>query len=237
MLALPLYIYVSFFATVAFGVYLWTVVTRKSVPALVIVVLWLAVQALISLSGFYTNTAADPPRFPALILLPMMVIALLFVTKRGREWIDSSNTRKIYLVHLVRIPVELLLYSLYINKAVPELMTFSGINFDILSGITAPVLYYFGVIKQALPRFVMLLWNLVCLALLANIVYHAVFAAPLPFQKFGFEQPNIAVLYFPFTWLPAFIVPFVFFAHLVSIRQLVTSQTKQKFMPNAIVHN
>lgn len=37
---------------------------------------------------------------------------------------------------------------------------------------------------------------------------------------FGFEQPNRAILYFPFIWLPAIVVPTVFIAHLLSLWQL-----------------
>ena len=66
-----------------------------------------------------------------------------------------------------------------------------------------------------------LLWNFIALVLLINIVVNAVLSAPFPFQQFAFDQPNIAVLYFPFVLLPAFIVPIVLFGHLVSIRQLV----------------
>jgi hypothetical protein len=237
MLALPIFVYVLFIVTVAFTLYLWNVITRKSVAALIVMSIWLIIQGIISLAGFYTDTAAEPPHFPALILPPVIFIGLLFISRRGRLWIDSCNNREIYLVHLVRIPVELVLYFLFLNKTVPELMTFSGSNFDILSGITAPVIYYFGVVKQQLPKALMLLWNLVCIALLSNIVYHAILSAPLPFQKFGFEQPNIAVLYFPFTWLPAFIVPFVLFAHLAAIRNLISRSQSQKSAPGTIIPN
>jgi hypothetical protein len=38
---------------------------------------------------------------------------------------------------------------------------------------------------------------------------------------FAFDQPNIAVLYFPFNWLPSCIVPLVLLSHLAAIRQLL----------------
>ncbi|TAH22438.1 MAG: hypothetical protein EAZ08_00730 [Cytophagales bacterium] len=43
----------------------------------------------------------------------------------------------IYL-NIVRIPVEIILFWLFVNKAIPELMTFEGRNLDIIAGITAP---------------------------------------------------------------------------------------------------
>jgi hypothetical protein len=72
-----------------------------------------------------------------------------------------------------------------------------------------------------------LVWNFICLGLLFNIVVHAVLSAPLPFQQLAFDQPNVAILYFPYVWLPAFIVPVVLLSHLVAIRKLIikTGQT------------
>jgi hypothetical protein len=121
----------------------------------------------------------------------------------------------------VRIPVEIILFWLFINRAVPELMTFEGRNFDILEGITAPFIAYFWLTKRKGNRNLVLIWNLICLSLLINIVVNALLSAPSPIQKFAFDQPNIAILYFPFSWLPTFIVPLVLFGHLVSIRQLM----------------
>jgi hypothetical protein len=75
-----------------------------------------------------------------------------------------------------------------------------------------------------LNRGVLLAWNFACLLLLANIVLTAILSAPFDFQKFGFDQPNIALFYFPFIWLPCFIVPVALFAHLVSIRKLISTK-------------
>ncbi|RZK44443.1 MAG: hypothetical protein EOO94_05175, partial [Pedobacter sp.] len=213
MLALPFLVYFLFGVTILFALYIWILVTGKSALPLMIVFFWLIVQSVLSLAGFYINTAADLPRFPFLIGPPVLFILLLFISRRGRRWIDSCDNENIYLVHLVRIPVEITLYILSVYKMVPGLMTFTGGNFDIISGITAGFIFYFGIRKKKLSDMVLLGWNLVCLALLFNIVYDAILSAPLPFQRYAFDQPNIAVLYFPFTWLPAFIVPFVLFAH------------------------
>jgi hypothetical protein len=59
------------------------------------------------------------------------------------------------------------------------------------------------------------------LGLLINIVVNAALSAPSVVQQFAFEQPNIAILYFPFNLLPAVIVPLVLFSHLAAIRQLL----------------
>jgi hypothetical protein len=117
--------------------------------------------------------------------------------------------------------VELVLFWLFLNNTVPELMTFTGRNFDILAGITAPSVAYFGLQKSKLSRQIILIWNVLCLGLLLNIIVNALLSAPSPFQQFAFEQPNLALANFPFSWLPTFIVPIVLLGHLVSIRRLL----------------
>jgi hypothetical protein len=100
-------------------------------------------------------------------------------------------------------------------------MTFEGRNFDILAGLTAPVVAYFGFVKSRLSNRFMVMWNVISLLLLLNIVINAILSAPFRFQQFAFDQPNIAVMYFPFVWLPCFIVPVVLFSHLVLIKRLL----------------
>ncbi len=184
---------------------------------------WLILQAILALNGVYTTKPKSfPPRFLLLGILPgMLVIVLVFATSKGRAFADSLPLKNLTWLNIVRIPVELVLFWLYLNKAVPGLMTFEGRNYDILAGITAPFAAYFGVSKGSFNRRGMLLWNIVCLGLLLNIVVNALLSAPTPLQRFAFDQPAIAILNFPFNWLPSFVVPLVLFGHLTSIRQLV----------------
>ena len=151
----------------------------------------------------------------------------MFFSKKGKQAMDGYNVKQLTLLHIVRIAVELGLYWLYLHKAIPGIMTFEGRNFDILCGLTAPLVYYFGYVKNTLSKSVLIAWNIVCLLLLANIVVMAVLSAPLPIQQFGFNQPNIALLYFPFIWLPCGIVPVVLFAHMVALRRLLVKKASQ----------
>jgi len=184
------------------------------------IVIWLIIQAILTLNGFYLNTTSLPPKFIFAVLPPLLIIAALFATHEGKIFIDNMSLLHITYLNIVRIPVEIVLYWLFLEKAIPELMTFTGRNFDILAGISAPFIAYYGIRKNKLSKKSLLVWNYISLVLLLNIVINAVLSAPFPFQKFAFDQPNIAILYFPFSWLPAFIVPTVLFGHLVSIRQL-----------------
>jgi len=218
---LPIYIPIVFVLTTLLTVGLLYKAVNQSKQVIIIVYVWLALQLVVSLTGFYTVTNIMPPRFGLLLLPPVVLIIAIFFTAKGRLFIDGFDVKTLTLLHVVRIPVELTLYWLFVHKTVPQLMTFEGRNFDILCGLTAPVIYYFGYIKNVLHKNVLIAWNIICLMLLANIVVTAVLAAPFPFQKVAFNQPNIALFYFPFVWLPAFIVPAALLAHLVSLRRLM----------------
>jgi hypothetical protein len=225
METLPLYISILFGVTTLLTIYLFYKASRNSKVSIVLVALWLIFQSIVSLTGFYTHTDAFPPRFPLLILPPLLLIILLFVTTIGKRYIDSLDPKALTLLHAIRVPVEIVLYLLCLHKTIPEIMTFEGRNLDILSGLTAPVIHYFGFVTKRINKHIILLWNFICLGLLANIVTTAILSAPMPFQQLAFDQPNIAVLYFPFTWLPCCVVPLVLFAHLVTIRKLLLDGT------------
>lgn len=220
---LPHYIGIVFIITTIITLWLLYRAAHYSKIVIVISLLWLAVQAVISLTGFYTVTTGVPPRFMLLLMPPTIFIILFFLIKKGRVMIDSFDVKTLTLLHIVRIPVELTLYGLYLHKVIPEVMTFEGRNFDILCGLSAPFVYYFGYIKNILSQKVLIAWNVICLLLLANIVVTAVLSGPFAFQQFAFNQPNFALLYFPFVWLPGYVVSIVLFAHLISLRQLMKS--------------
>lgn len=236
---LPTYISLTFgLTTIAtLLLFIWTIrnsnseqTRKKAMPIFIGLIIWLTIQAVLTLKNIYnSDTTTFPPKIILTGILPtILTIFLLFTTSKGRQFIDSLPLKNLTYLNIVRIPVELVLFWLFLNKAIPELMTFEGRNFDILAGITAPLITYFGFSKLKISREGILIWNFICLGLLMNIVVNALFSAPSPIQKFAFEQPNIAILNFPFSWLPTFIVPIVLFGHLTSIRQLLNRETNEK---------
>lgn len=231
---LPIYISIVFGLTTIATLLLFIAVIKNSSSELIRkqatyifigLILWLSIQSVLALNNIYnTDTNAFPPRIMLLGVLPtIFIIVLLFLTAKGRQFIDSLPLKNLTDLNIVRIPVEIVLFWLFLHKAIPKLMTFEGRNFDILAGISAPIIAYLGLRKAQMSRKTILIWNIICLGLLFNIIVNALFSAPSPIQKFAFEQPNIAILYFPFSLLPTFIVPIVLLGHLVSIRQLLKS--------------
>ncbi|SEJ22994.1 hypothetical protein SAMN05216327_107223 [Dyadobacter sp. SG02] len=182
---------------------------------------WMPVQIALSAKGFYLDTTSLPPHFALAIIPPVLFILYLAVFQR-RTLIENSSLKYLTLLHTVRIAVELALLFLFRMGEIPRLMTFEGSNPDILSGITAPLLWI-GYRRGIIGHKGLLIWNAACLGLLLNIVVRAILSAPTPFQQFAFDQPNTGLLKAPFVLLPAFIVPAVLFSHVAAILKLAGS--------------
>jgi len=213
---------INLFILITLFTYYWLVKQlHASKRIATLVAIWLVLQAILGQTGFYEVNNTTPPRFILMVMPPMLFIIILFNTKKGKAYIDSLNIEKLTLLHIVRIPVEMVLFALFTVKLVPQLMTFEGANFDIFSGLSAILVYFLMLNKDKATKKMLIIWNVVCLILLLVIVAIAILSAQTPFQQLAFEQPNIGVLYFPFNWLPSFIVPVVLFGHMAALRKLL----------------
>lgn len=181
---------------------------------------WAMLQAGLSLTHFYLAFASMPPRFFFAVIPPLFTLILIFLLP-SKKLVLQLPLKALTLLHVVRIPVELFLWWLHKEGYVPRLMTFEGGNPDILSGITAIAVFIWAFRGEFKPR-LLLIWNAITLMLLLNIVLRAALTVPYATQQFAFDQPNLAVLYFPFIWLPSIIVPIVLFCHVASIWQLLS---------------
>ncbi len=217
---LPAYITVLFMLTVLGTIYGFYTTSRSN-SFLLIATGWIVLQSLLALNGVYQDTIAIPPRSILFGILPtLVVIVFTFLTPSGKAFIDRLDLKRLTWFHSIRIPVEIVLVLLFHQGLVSQYMTYEGTNFDLLSGVSAPLVAYFAFRNARRNRKLLIAWNIVCLLLLFNVVITAALSLPSPFQQLAFDQPNIAVLYFPFNLLPAFIVPTVIFAHLAALRQL-----------------
>ena len=226
MADLPLYIYILFGSTLLTTI-IWFHYAVRSKPFLFVMIGWTIIQALIALSGIYQDTESMPPNMALYGVFPtLLAMIFVFLTKKGRAFMDRINLKTLTYFHSIRLPVEIVLALLFYYGSVSVYMTFEGTNFDIFSGATAALMAYFAYRKTGSRKTLLLMWNILCLLLLLNVVTTSVLTLPSPFQKIFLEQEAFAVLHFPFSLLPTVIVPLVLFAHLVAIRRLTLKSKK-----------
>jgi hypothetical protein len=227
MQSLPGNIAILFIVTIFLTIYLFSQATPSRFKTMVFLLLWTALFAVLGVNDFFLDVKSMPPRFVFMIGPALLLIVLFFVTKRGRGFIDRMDLRALTLLHVVRVPVEIVLFALAVHKTIPEILTFEGRNFDIIMGITAfPIAWW--VFAKAGSRKVLLAWNILGLILLLNVVVHGILSVPFPFQQFGLDQPNIAMLHAPYLLLPGLIVPVVLFSHLAAIRLILANSNNRK---------
>ncbi|OUJ69507.1 hypothetical protein [Hymenobacter crusticola] len=226
MEAAPLALSAGFVLLTGLTGWLFYRATHRSRLTLSLLVAWLSLQAGLSLNGFYVATPqALPPRLLLALLPPLLLLAGLLLTGRGRRYLLCLRLERLTLLHTIRLPVEIVLWVLSYYHLVPQLMTFEGRNRDLFSGLSAPVIYYLVFRRRGRWRQLLLGWNVVCLGLVLNILVQALLSVPGPLQRLAFEQPNVAVLYFPFVWLPSCLVPLVLLSHVAAFYQLAASKS------------
>lgn len=216
---LPNWINLTFLLTVIFAISIFHYSNGQPKKLTWIIVIWSLLQSILAFIGFYKNTSLIPPRF-LLVLIPAFTFLIYGLSNKPRSWIlQNRRTQRSTFLHTVRIPVEIVLFYLYSYSMIPELMTFEGRNFDILAGITAPIVGLLWV-KKSIGRKTLIAWNFLALGLVLFILFNGVLSSELPIQMFGFEQPNKAINYFPFILLPATVVPLVIYTHITDIVKL-----------------
>jgi len=218
---LPLHVPAVFILTTLFTLFIFYKAAHQNKTVLYVFISWLLLQGIVGWTGFYLIEDTTPPRFVLLVGPTLFAIIVLFIAPAGRKFLFDLNDKWLTWLHIVRVPVEIVLFWLFLQNLVPKDMTFEGQNLDILSGLTAPLIAYFGNHKKVLNKWILAAWNVLCLVLLFNIVIIAVTSAPSPLQTRAFDQPNVGVLYFPFVWLPGFIVPLVLLSHLMLLGKLL----------------
>ena len=225
----PAYVSIVFILTalLTVGIFLFAILRAGFTPwparfLLAFVLVWMVVTAVLGCNGFYQNFDVVPPRTFALGALPFLLLAIVYLFFFREGLLAKLPLTVLTLIHVIRIPIEIVLLWLYQSGQVPVEMTFEGRNFDILSGITAPIVYFLAFRGDKANGPLLIVWNVAALALLTNIVTIAILAFPSPFQMVGIGQPNIGVTFFPFIWLPAVIVPIVFFCHVASLYKLIS---------------
>lgn len=161
---------------------------------------WMAAHA-----GWLRFGPVPPPIF--LLLVPAAIATILLARSKpvgrvGIGWLIGYQS--------FRILVEIFLWWGHREGVVPVQLTWEGRNFDVLTGVTAPVMAWLASRGQASPMLVRV-WNLAGLALLINVVTVAALSMPTPFQRF--HPTNVFVVEAPFVWLPLFLVQSALFGH------------------------
>lgn len=178
---------------------------------------WLAGTMMLAEKRFFADFHSFPPKMLLVLGLPLLLIVILMLNKSFKELIDELSPKSLIYVQSFRILVEVALWLLFKEEICPAQMTFEGWNFDILAGISAPIVGFLAFGQGRNNKVLAIIWNFIGLALLLVIMATAILSMP---QIDVFKPWNTFLAFWPMVWLPAFVAPFALLVHLLSLRQL-----------------
>lgn len=179
---------------------------------------WVLVVGLLGYNDFFTVFDTLPPRI-AFIILPMFAFLLwLSVSTSARKVAQRMPVKILFGVQVFRVAVEIFLYQAYEQGKLPIEMTFVGRNFDILVGLTAPLVALLSTKK--VPKNLLIIWNYWGMLILSVVVVHGIGSAPTPLQFLHLNPSNEIIGYFPYVYLPAVLVLVAFALHILAIRHI-----------------
>ncbi len=191
--------------------------SRAAVIAAAGVALWMALTWVAAAAGILRRWDLTPPPFAALVAAILALAFGIAFSPAGRR-LAALPLWALVGIQGFRLPLELAMHSLYERGIMPQQMSYSGRNFDILTGISAIVVAAL-LARGIAGRRTALAWNVGGLLLLANIVVVAILSTPR-FAYFGPDRLNVFVVYPPFVWLPAILVLAALLGHLLVFRAL-----------------
>lgn len=178
---------------------------------------WLGGTAMLAAQGFYRDFSGIPPRIAFAVIPAFLAVICLAASRSIRLAVARVPAWWLILAHVFRLPLEIALHTLYVDGVIPREMTYEGLNFDIVTGATAPLAAYVVWRGGKAAELVRVGWNLLGLALVTTITVVSILCTPSALQVFTSGPANTFVAEAPFIWLPAFIVPSAFLLHLWSL--------------------
>lgn len=193
--------------------------TRRMLTVTAAVTGWLLLLSILSAAGVFSDFTSMPPKMLLAILVPLLFILWLTFSSSTKSFLKAVPPQWLIYFQVFRVPVEVLLWIQFLEGLTPVQMTFEGRNWDVLTGLTAPLFAYLCYGQGRSLRGLAALWHLCGLALVLNIVVISVLSAPVPFRVFMNEPANTIVAEFPVIFLPGVLVPLAYGMHLLGLRK------------------
>jgi hypothetical protein len=185
---------------------------RRTLLVAVGAVLWLSAICLIVESGWLRGDQRRLLLFAAAMNAVCLAVGLSPV---GR-WLSLLSLPALIAFQGFRLPLELVLHSWVAQGVIPETMTWSGRNWDIISGVLALVA------APLCRRSIVWAWvaNVVGLALLVNVMRVAVLSSPV---SFGWPvTPKLELIYhLPYALIIPICVGGALIGHIALTRALL----------------
>ncbi|HYH80305.1 MAG TPA: hypothetical protein VEX86_10920 [Longimicrobium sp.] len=193
---------------------------KRGVRAAALTALWLAATFAAGASG-RLRFDTMPPTMMVFLVIAWALALYVALSRTGLALAEGVPLALLVGVQAFRLPLELLMHRAADEGLMPAQMSFSGRNFDIVTGTTALLLgVALWVWRERVPLRLVAAWNVMGTLLLANVLVVAMLSAPTPFRVFMNEPANTWITAAPWIWLPAVFVVAAIAGHVIVFRRL-----------------
>jgi hypothetical protein len=181
---------------------------------------WTALTLTLAWAGVLARWDWRPPPLMFLFVGILVLGPVIAWSRAGDRLARGLPLAGLVGLQSFRLPLEVVMHRAAERGIMPMQMSYSGLNFDILTGLSAVALAVWLRFLRP-PRAVVWIWNVMGLLLLTNIVTIAILSTPM-FAAFGStpDRLNTFVARPPFVLLPAVLVLTAWAGHLVVFRAL-----------------
>jgi hypothetical protein len=191
---------------------------RGTVVAAAATVVWLGATLAFAASGRLSFTTRPPTM--AIVILASLVLAFgVSLSRLGLRIATALPLAALVGAQAFRFPLELILHRAYAEGLMPVQMSYSGFNFDIVTGVSAIVVATL-LLRNPKALVAVRIWNTAGIVLLTNIVTIAILSAPTPLRVFHNEPANDWITHAPWVWLPTVFVVAAIMGHVLVLRRL-----------------
>lgn len=204
----PAYVPISVIACVLIGAIFSIFSADNKLATLGIVAVW-----GVALGAIGYSLKASTPSFSLLVtitVLPCLILTIMSFLPTSRQFMRGLNDEQLHHLHLWRVPFAFVLLWFYQAGISPIDLTFEGINYDIIIGLTAPVIGSLAFSQKMLTKEIVLGWNAIGILLLLISIILVLFEI----------QSNAAISLqlqrLPYLLLLGFLMPLSLFSHALS---------------------
>lgn len=169
-------------------------------------------------SGWLSDFQKMPPPMMLFFIAIWGTAFYLAFSRFGDALVKHTPMFALIAFHAFRFLAEMVIWNGFQEGLAPRQMTFEGLNFDVVTAITALPLAWWSTQN---PRSKLIwFWNAMGFAFLLVIAFIAFTSFPNSMRLFMEEPSNLWVTRLPYTLLPGVLVTFAIAGHLVIWRKL-----------------
>ena len=186
-----------------------------------VLALWFLLVLTASLLGVFIGLPSQPPLTLGIaVVLPALLFVLVWITSaRFQRFVESLDIGAVLTLPQTSRIIGVVFLTSYAYGVLPGVFALPAGIGDVAIGLTAPFIVWMLVSKTRARLAVLAVWNVSGLLDLVMAVSLGILTSRSSLGILAGTTTSAAVVAFPLSLIPTFLVPFYFILHLITLDQ------------------